>query len=75
VIPDSVKAAFSCPLCGSMPTHFGESYDGDGWIELPWTSQQCTNRHCGLPCRLWQRIGKMVADQMMMADAAKGGGE
>lgn len=56
-----------CPLCGSSRTRFREIYsDGDEIIESSFSRQQC--RNCGLPCKFWDRIEKLVATCQAMAD-------
>ena len=51
----------TCPLCGSPPTDFHDSYsDGAEFIRLPFYRQQCVSNSCGLPCRLWESVKKLV---------------
>lgn len=51
----------SCPICGSYRTSFSDSYsDGEERVERPFSSQECVNRKCGLPCKFWQGIKDMI---------------
>ena len=53
----------TCPLCGGRYTCFGDSYsDGEERIERPFSSQQCVNRECGLPCSLWNQIEMLQSE-------------
>ena len=52
-----MSAENTCPLCGSSHTDNHESYsDGDEIIKLPFSSQVCVSRSCGLPCRVWAQV-------------------
>ncbi len=50
-----------CPLCGSGMTDFHDSYsDGDECIRASITRNVCTNRNCGLPVKLWEKVAELV---------------
>lgn len=57
-MPDERK----CPLCGSKRTSFTMTFgdpecdDEVDSHENPFESQECTNRKCGLSCRLWDTV-------------------
>lgn len=50
-----------CPLCGSLMTRFGYSHSDGDWAYLPKSAQQCKNKDCELPVRLWGRVGALVS--------------
>ena len=55
----------TCPLCGSLSTIFENPLSIDGG-KMPFHYQQCKSGSCGLPCRVWDQVEQLQADNAQL---------